>query len=111
MIFNLTLLNELFIKNFLKEAKHNMTLHHAIEKLLRQTGQPMTAKEIAIYLNGNMWYTKADHSAIKPSQITARVNDHRELFNIDRSSFPLKIELVDSPFLLPSKPIDNKSLT
>ena len=53
----------------------------------------MTAREIADGLNKNEWYTKADKSEIKPSQITARVDDHHELFGIDRSTSPLKIKL------------------
>ncbi len=70
-----------------------MSLHEAIAQLLRQNGHPMTAREIADGLNKNKWYTKADKSEIKPSQITARVDDHHELFDIDRSTLPLRIKL------------------
>ena len=70
-----------------------MTLHEAIEKLLLQTRQPMTAREIADALNKNKWYSKGDKSEIKPSQVTARVDDHHELFDIDRSVSPLKVKL------------------
>lgn len=75
-----------------------MTLHEAIEKLLRQTGQPMTAREIADGLNKNKWYVKGDQSQIKTSQITARVDDHHELFEIDRSTSPLKVKLFGRQF-------------
>lgn len=71
-----------------------MTLHEAIAQLLRQNGQPMTPREIANGLNKNKWYSKADKSEIKTSQITARVNDHHELFDIDRSTSPLKVKLL-----------------
>jgi len=70
-----------------------MTLHEAIAQFLRQSGRPMTAREIADGLNRNKWYTKADKSEIKTSQITARVDDHHELFDIDRTTSPLKIKL------------------
>ena len=80
---------------------NSMTLHEAIAQLLRQIGQPMTAREIADGLNKNKWYTKADKSEIKTSQITARVDDHHELFDIDRSTSPLRIKL----FGKQSKPI------
>ena len=70
-----------------------MTLHEAIEKLLRNTGRPMTAREIADELNKNKWYVKGDKSQIKASQITARADNHHELFDIDRSVSPLKIKL------------------
>ena len=69
------------------------TLHEAIEKLLRQTGRPMTAREIADELNKNNWFIKGDKSQIKTNQITARVDDHHELFVIDRSVSPHKIKL------------------
>lgn len=72
-----------------------MTLHEAIAQLLRQSGRPMTAREIADGLNKNKWYTKADKSEIKSSQITARVDDHHELLDIDRSTSPFKIKLFD----------------
>lgn len=70
-----------------------MTLHEAIAQFLRQSGRPMNAREIADGLNKNKWYTKADKSEIKTSQITARVDDHHELFDIDRTTSPLKIKL------------------
>ena len=70
-----------------------MYLHEAIKKLLRQTGRPMAASEIAHELNKNKWYTKVDKSQIKQSQITARVDDHHELFEIDRSISPHQIKL------------------
>lgn len=72
-----------------------MTLHDAIEKLLQQTGRPMTAREIADELNKNKWYVKNDQSEIKTNQITARVDDHHELFDIDRSVSPNQIKLYD----------------
>lgn len=70
-----------------------MTLHEAIEKILKQKGQAMTAREIADELKINKWYLKNDKSEIKTSQITARVDDHHELFIIDRSSSPHVIKL------------------
>lgn len=33
-----------------------MTLHKAIEKLLKETGRPMTTQQIADELNKNGWY-------------------------------------------------------
>ena len=47
--------------------------------------------------------TKAGKSEIKPSQITARVDDHPELFEIDRSTSPLRIKLFGRQF----KPINS----
>ena len=70
-----------------------MKLHEAIEKLLMQAERPMTANEIANELNKNKWYIKRNKSQIMANQITARVDDHHELFDIDRSVSPLKINL------------------
>lgn len=57
-----------------------MTLHNAIEKLLRQVGRPMRASEISDALNKNKWYQKKDNSLIEPSQICARINKYHNLF-------------------------------
>ena len=93
-----------------------ITLHEAIEKLLQQTRRPMTAREIADELNKNKWYVKGDKSLIKTSQITARVDDHPDLFFIDRSVSPLQIKLfgkqlkpiVKSAVIKTAKPKVNK---
>lgn len=47
-----------------------MTLHEAIEKVLRQTGHSMTAREIADKLNSSNMYSKGDDSEIATSQIS-----------------------------------------
>jgi len=70
-----------------------MTLHEAIAKLLSQERRSMTANEIADQLNKFKWYVKSDKSQIKPNQIIARADDHRELFQIDRSVSPLQVDL------------------
>ena len=70
-----------------------MTLHEAIEKLLHQKKRSMTATEIAEELNLVEWYIKGDKSKIKQNQITARVDDHHELFEIDRTISPHLIKL------------------
>lgn len=85
-----------------------MTLHEAIEKLLKQTGRPMTAREIADGLNNNKWYVKGDQTKIQTSQITARVDDHHELFEIDRSTSPLKIKLYGRQVPLQDKSVSTK---
>ncbi|MEI6124524.1 MAG: DNA-deoxyinosine glycosylase [Bacteroidota bacterium] len=71
-----------------------MDKREAIEKLLQQTRRPMIAREIANELNKNKWYVKGDKSLIKTSQITARVDNHPDLFFIDRTVSPLQIILL-----------------
>lgn len=87
-----------------------MTLHEAIEELLMLTRKAMTANEIADCLNKNKLYVKGDKSLIRPNQINARVNNYPGLFEIDRSTSPLKIKLFNKPFPLVNQLIENKDL-
>ena len=61
-----------------------MTLHAAIEKLLKEKGKPLSSHDIAMELNKNKWYQKGnrsiDPSTINSSQISARVSKYPELF-------------------------------
>lgn len=67
-----------------------MTLHNAIEKLLKQKGKSMTTVEIADELNKNKWYQKKDNSAITDFQIYGRVNKYPSLFNRNGTIISLK---------------------
>jgi hypothetical protein len=66
-----------------------MTLHEAIEKLLRQTGRPMTTQEIADGLNENGWYQKKDNSLIQAFQIHGRTRNYANIFDRARSTVSL----------------------
>lgn len=57
-----------------------MTLHEAIEQLLRQQGRPLNMTEIAAELNRNNWYQKKDGSLISPFQIHGRTRKYPQLF-------------------------------
>lgn len=67
-----------------------MTLHEAIEQLLKQANRSMTTTEIANELNKNKWYTKNDKSNIEPKQIAARISKHPTLFDRDENGIVLK---------------------
>lgn len=82
-----------------------MTLHEAIEKLLKEKGKSMSAREIADELNKNKWYEKGDKSEIKSSQISARVDDHLDIFEINRTVSPIQISLYESK---PQKIVNSK---
>lgn len=60
-----------------------MTLHEAIEKLLRQTGRPLTIRQIADALNKNGWYKKEDGSVIQAFQIHGRTKKYANIFDRD----------------------------
>ncbi|WP_216368492.1 DNA-deoxyinosine glycosylase [Limnovirga soli] len=66
-----------------------MTLHEAIERLLRQTGRPMTTLQIADELNKNGWYQKKDGSAIQAFQIHGRTRNYANIFDRDGSTVSL----------------------
>ncbi|SDN11506.1 hypothetical protein SAMN05421813_1437 [Daejeonella rubra] len=66
-----------------------MTLHEAIEQLLKQTGRPMTTTEIANGLNKNKWYQKKDGSTIDPFQIHGRTKNYPNIFNRNDSTVSL----------------------
>jgi hypoxanthine-DNA glycosylase len=66
-----------------------MTLHEAIEKLLRQTGRPMTTQQIADELNKNGWYQKKDGSTIQAFQIHGRTKNYANIFDRDGSTVSL----------------------
>lgn len=67
----------------------NMTLHEAIEKLLRQTGHLMTTQQIADELNKNGWYQKKDGSNIQAFQIHGRTRIYANIFDRDGSTVSL----------------------
>jgi hypoxanthine-DNA glycosylase len=66
-----------------------MTLHEAIEKLIRETGQPLTTPQIADKLNKNGWYRKKDGSIIQAFQILGRISKYANIFNRDGSTISL----------------------
>lgn len=66
-----------------------MTLHIAIEKLLKQTGRPMTTQQIADELNKNGWYKKGDQSEITDFQIHGRTRKYSNLFSRDGTTVSL----------------------
>ncbi len=57
-----------------------MTLHEAIEKVLKENGKPLKPSEIASILNEIKIYQKRDSSRIKSDQISARVNNYPSYF-------------------------------
>ena len=51
-----------------------MTLHEAIEKLLKEEGRSMTTSEITTALNDKKWFTKKDGSEICEFQVHGRTH-------------------------------------
>lgn len=66
-----------------------MTLHKAIEKLLRQNRRSMTIQQIADELNKNGWYQKKDGSTIQAFQIHGRTRNYANIFYRNGSTISL----------------------
>jgi hypothetical protein len=67
-----------------------MTLHEAIEKLLKEKGRSMTTSEITEELNHNKWHTKKDGSETCQFQVHGRTHSFAKLFNRDGAYVSLK---------------------
>lgn len=74
-----------------------MTLHEAIEKLLRMEGKSLTTEQIANKLNANKWYQKKDKSLITAFQIHGRTRNYPDLFVRDGSTVGLKGLSIQKP--------------
>ena len=66
-----------------------MTLHEAIQHVLKNENGSMLTKEIADRLNENKFYTKKDKSAITDFQIHGRTKNYPQLFNQNGSEVSL----------------------
>lgn len=66
-----------------------MTLHEAIEQILREARRPMKSSEIAAAINARQLYVKGDQSNVSGSQVYARVNKYPELFKIGENGILL----------------------
>jgi type I restriction enzyme M protein len=60
-----------------------MTLHEAIEQVLRETRRPMRAAEIAKVINASKLYIKSDNTLVGSSQVSARVAKYPDVFKVD----------------------------
>jgi type I restriction enzyme M protein len=66
-----------------------MTLHDAIEKILRETRKSLKAAEIAETINSRRIYIKGDNTNVTSSQVLARVTKYPNLFRIDENGISL----------------------
>lgn len=88
-----------------------MTLHEAIEKLLRQNGRPMTTQQIADELNKNNWYQKKDDSKISAYQIHGRTNNYANLFSRNGTTVSLSEQTTVKAIKVSTKPTSRTSTT
>ena len=57
-----------------------MTLHEAIEKVLKENNRPMMSSAIVDVINKNNYYTRADREPIQSNQVLARIKNYPSLF-------------------------------
>lgn len=96
----------------------SMTLHFAIEKLLRSEGRAMSTQEISTLLNANKWYEKKDGSEITAFQIHGRTRKYPAIFNregqfislVREKPLQVRIERSAKQTLLPSLPNKPKAV-
>lgn len=67
-----------------------MTLHEAIEKLLKEAQRAMTTAEIAEKLNKLKWYQKKDGAPLTAYQIHGRTQNYHDIFDRDGNVVALK---------------------
>lgn len=79
------------INNYSKN--NEMTLHEAIEKVLREAGRPLTFTEIAKAVNKDGLYSRKDRKPVPASQISARVKNYPSLFDVNRKKSPAFVSL------------------
>lgn len=75
--------------------QNTMKLHEAIEMVLRDAGTPLTFTQIAKLINKQNLYNRKDGKPVPASQISARVKNYPQLFEVQRNMSPIKIYLPD----------------
>lgn len=67
-----------------------MTLHDAILKVLQEAGRPLTAGEIADRVRSGGLYVRKDGRPDLAAQVSARIRNYSNMFDIDRTARPQK---------------------
>lgn len=80
--------NDFKLNNFM-----NKKLHEAIEEVIRSAGRPLSCSEIANAINRGHLYSRKDGLAVPSSQISARVKNYPHLFDVNRETSPVTIDI------------------
>ena len=67
---------------FGKKQQQNMTLHEAIEKILKEAGKPLAPGVIADLVNNGSLYVRDDNTPVPPLQIEARIKKYPLRFTL-----------------------------
>lgn len=71
----------------------NLTLHNAIEFVLKENEEPLSATKIAQEINSRQLYVRKDGMPVPPSQIRMRIKHYTKLFStLDDGKIFLKTE-------------------
>lgn len=66
-----------------------MTLHEAIEVVIKDFGRPAKASEIASEVNQRKLYLKSDRTDVTASQVSARVSKYPDIFEVSEQGISL----------------------
>lgn len=75
------------------KSDNSMTLHEAIESVLRNHDYPLTFTEIANLINEQSLYFRKDGKPVQAGQISARIRHYPQLFEIIRGATPQRVKL------------------
>lgn len=66
-----------------------MTLHEAIEVVIKDFGRPVKASEIVNEINQRKLYVKSDRTDVTASQVSARVSKYPDIFEVSEQGISL----------------------
>ena len=73
--------------------KNTMTLHEAIQEVIRRSGRPLTFSEIARMINQQKLYSRKDGQPVPASQISARVKNYPQIFSVNTETSPATVKI------------------
>jgi len=79
--------------------KSSMKLHEAIQEVIRESGKALTFTEIAKQINAQKLYTRKDGQPVPASQISARVKNYPQLFEVNNNTSPKTVSLNKTNYL------------
>ena len=73
--------------------KSSLKLHEAIQEVIRESGKALTFTEIAKQINAQGLYTRKDGQPVPASQISARVKNYPQLFEVNSNASPKTVSI------------------
>lgn len=77
---HIIMLKLIIVENSKNMKGINMTLHEAMQLVLKENDRPMTARELADEINNKNLYTRKDRKPVPTNQIGARAKNYPDIF-------------------------------